>query len=551
MTKALKNLAATGQIKGVVRLRRIVGRNPDEGWERLDSRELLTPIAGLDPSFGIGGISLQDYYVSSRGQINLISIDASARQADGKVVSVGVANFGYAGGMFVARFNPDGSIDRGFGSNGVASAFFSTAAAAKAVAIAPDGKIVVGGFTIRPGSGSEFTSTFAAARFNANGTLDQAFGNHGTVTTQFAGQSSAIQGIAVQADGKVVAVGAEANAVDLGFKGIVSTDSKFALVRYNTNGSLDGSFGVRGTVTTPFVGSRGADPSSVAIQKDGKIVAAGLAYFNTTGGIVAARYATNGALDYSFNGNGKVFVGTFLPTATDPATSLDNAGAVVIQADGKIVATNGRGTRSSFGITGQVFTGINSVARFNSNGTIDAAFGTRGLANVGAGTKGGIAPSSLALQPDGRILAAGYYSTYLSSSVGVFRLNPDGSPDSSFGAKGLIVTKLGNTAYPAPTILGVYALPNGQVLASIQDTNSHEEVGLARYGRVTVVPTRGYLPAGAGKSIPSTAISPTLPGSLGAKAASFVVPPGADSPASPVPPIDAPSPRRKVRMRTS
>jgi uncharacterized delta-60 repeat protein len=154
---------------------------------------------------------------------------------------------------------------------------------AYSVAIQSDGKLVVAG---------KNDSDFAIARYNTDGSLDTSFSGDGKQTTDFGG-SDYIQSIAIQSDGKIVAVGAKFYA---GFD--------FAMARYNTDGSLDTSFDSDGKVTTDF-GNFSDVASGVAIQSDGKIVAAGKA----GSGFGLARYNANGSLDTDFDSDGKVTTG--------------------------------------------------------------------------------------------------------------------------------------------------------------------------------------------------------------------------------------------------
>jgi uncharacterized delta-60 repeat protein len=172
---------------------------------------------------------------------------------------------------------------------------------------------------VKPWSAAISGVDFALARYTSNGTLDATFGAGGTVTTDFAGGGDIGRSVAVQSDGKIVAAG----------RAVISGNSDFALARYTSNGTLDAGFGTGGTVTTDFAGS--VDQAfSVALQKNGNIVAAGLALINGNSDFALARYTSNGTLDASFGTGGTV--------TTDFAGSGDQAFSVAVQRDGKIVA---------------------------------------------------------------------------------------------------------------------------------------------------------------------------------------------------------------------
>jgi uncharacterized delta-60 repeat protein len=167
-----------------------------------------------------------------------------------------------------------GSLDTSFGIKGKVTTNFSGGPdAALSVAVQPvDGKIIAAGYA----SVSVIDYDFALARYNSDGTLDISFGGTGKVTTDFKSRHDIARGLVLQSTGKIVAVG---GATVTGFPG-----DDFALVRYNTNGSLDASFGVAGKVTTDFNGGGDFAVGAALQPSDGKIVAAGYATTSTHGG---------------------------------------------------------------------------------------------------------------------------------------------------------------------------------------------------------------------------------------------------------------------------
>src|SRR4029079_12955967 len=171
--------------------------------------------------------------------------------ADGKLVVVGQTyqnNDFSAEDFVVARYNPDGTLDRTFGSRGrVKTDFPGLAAVASSVVIQPDGKIVVAGgafplFT--------FLGDFKIVRYNPDGSLDESFGSGGIVTTSFPGQGSYAFSVALQPDGKIIAAGTDF----VNFSSEDDSDTDFALERYNPDGTPDSTFGNGGQVTTDFDG---------------------------------------------------------------------------------------------------------------------------------------------------------------------------------------------------------------------------------------------------------------------------------------------------------
>jgi uncharacterized delta-60 repeat protein len=214
--------------------------------------------------------------------------------------------------------------------------------------------------------------------FAQDGSLDLSFGNGGKVITPIGLGQDIGYSVAIQADGKIVMAGSSY---------IVNDD--FALSRYNSNGSLDLSFGTSGIVTTS-IGSAGDVAHSVAIQTDGKIVVAGYSYINNHRDFALTRYNTNGSLDTSFDTDGKV--------TTPIGSSTDEGYAVAIQADGKIVVAGTTFNGSIFDF---------ALIRYNSNGSLDLSFDIDGIVttHIGSGTSFGYA---VAMQADGKIVVAGF-----------------------------------------------------------------------------------------------------------------------------------------------
>jgi uncharacterized delta-60 repeat protein len=349
----------------------------------------------LDATFGSGG-----KVITSVGDSSGI-IKGMLIQSDGKIVVAGQAFFQATGSDFgLARYNIDGSLDTNFGNGGKVSTNFNSNSLDEGLALAlqPDGKFVVAGRTLV----SQNDSDFALARYNSDGSLDSGFGIGGKVITPLFSNEDQANSLAIQQDGKIVVAGKTLTS---------SLNADFALARYNIDGSLDTSFGTGGKVLTDFFGDFD-QATTLLIQSDGKIVAAGSA-----GGFFAfARYNTNGSPDNTLNTNGQsIYFSIF-----------GEIGAIVKQNDGKIIAA------------GQVTSGsptVFAVTRFNNNGTLDSSFGNGGITLTDFG--GDSWATAVALQPDGRIVAAGIST---SNNFGIARYQNNGSPDLSFGTAGKIVT---------------------------------------------------------------------------------------------------------------
>jgi len=411
----------------------------------------------LDPTFGGVGTVMTDFSHSTDWA------NAVAIQPDGKIVVVGTTykQNDYSDEDFaVARYNTDGTLDSTFGRGGkVRTDFPGLAAVASSVVIQPDGKIVVAGgafplFT--------FAGNFEIVRYNSNGRLDRSFGDGGIVTTVFEEGSYAFA-IALQPDGKIVAGGT----VFVDFVIGDQSDTDFALARYNSNGSLDTTFGNGGLVSTDFVGKED-DAFSVLIQPDGKIVAVGSANDNVSNyDFAAARYLSNGTIDQTFGTGGTV--------KTDFGDqNFDRARSAVLQSDGKIVA-------AGFAISHGGGTENFALARYGSNGVLDSSFGRAGITQISFGSCCQSANQVL-LQADGKLIAVGYPNSESSDSdFTLARLNPNGSLDSTFGVQGKVRTSFGDLNGGAN---GAALQPDGKIVAvGFQATfsNHWSEFALARY----------------------------------------------------------------------
>jgi len=364
----------------------------------------------LDPTFGTGGRVTTDFGA-------LDAPTATAIQPDGKIVVVGDTDNPPDDSFAVARYNADGSLDSSFGSGGkVTTDFGGTGFAfASAVGIQPDGRIVVAGSSRIAPSGA---MSFALARYDTDGSLDASFGAGGKATT-VVGATSFANAMAIQPDGKIVVAGSSSPAIG-------SIQVSFALARYDTDGSLDASFGADGTLTTtflpPFTGQ--ASAHAIALQPDGKIIAAGEVGAGEGHSAGVVRYTSNGSLDASFGTGG---------TTTTSVGVLNGAAAVALQPDGKII------------IVGFTLKNLDRdsldqwlLVRYDTDGSPDSSFGSGGTvigpANLDEATSG------IAIQHDGKIVVAGNITTAsLATDIGLRRYNTDGSLDTSFGTGGTVV----------------------------------------------------------------------------------------------------------------
>jgi len=223
--------------------------------------------------------------------------------------------------------NPaSGSLDPGFGVGGkVMTDMFGGPDEGNA-AVVQGGTVLVAGYAAPPQSGS---GDFALARYNRDGGLDTSFGTQGKVRTDFLSGSDGAAGVATQLDGHIVVAGTAFPPS--------GSNPDFAVARYNRDGSLDKTFGNGGKVTTDIGAHDTA--SGLVVQRDGKIVVAGTNYIYPVNRYVAlTRYNRDGSLDKTFGTGGKAVT----PTAAD---TMEEATALILQADGRIVVAGTRVSR--------------------------------------------------------------------------------------------------------------------------------------------------------------------------------------------------------------
>ncbi|MDQ6766152.1 MAG: dockerin type I domain-containing protein [Verrucomicrobiota bacterium] len=394
----------------------------------------------LDPTFGVGGKVVTDFNNSSD------TLSRMAVQPDGKIVAIGSTRASTGSNKYaLARYNPDGTLDNTFGTGGkVTTVIANVLENANAILLLPDGKILIGGSIAQP---TTTDSSWALLRYNTNGSLDTTFGTGGLVKTNIGTYLDSIGRLAFQADGKIIAAGNTAIPRPPGEQ----RNSDIALARYNQDGSLDPSFGTNGIVISdfgPVPNYFADDATALLIQPDGKIVIAG----DSDGGgyydFLVARYNTNGTLDATF-GNGGF-------TKTDVGNGFeDGASDAVLQPDGKIICA-GWANRSNAANDDFV------LLRYNANGALDPTFGTGGKVVFILDNLADEALTSVVLQADGKILALGDSNSSNRTGFLLFRFNPDGSFDPSFGVGGMVRTPFGSDSISSEQIL---FQPDGKLLA--------------------------------------------------------------------------------------
>ena len=367
---------------------------------------------------------------------------ALALQPDGKIVLAGsVLKADATFDIVLMRHNPDGSLDNTFDQDGKVSTDFGGDQQAFAVILQPDGKILAAGTS---------QNDFVIARYNSNGSVDSSFGSGGRVTTDFATSVDRILAIALQPDGKIVAAGTS---------GIANTFD-FALARYSSNGSLDTSFSFDGKLTTDLGAppATGEEATALAIQTNGKIIAAGLTLSGPKFDFALVRYNTDGTLDNSFSSDGRVL--------TDFDGFDDAVFDVLLQPDGKIIAA---------GLTESASNNQNmGLARYNPDGSLDNNFSADGKASVdffGNSDDG----RAVARQADGKIVIAGN----MGPDFALARFTSTGDLDLSFSQDGRVTTDFGASLDQASDVA---IQTDGKIIvAGSVGFNSNRQFAMARY----------------------------------------------------------------------
>jgi len=245
-----------------------------------------------------------------------------------------------------------------------------------------------------------------------HGVLDSDFDIDGIVTTSIGNLRDQCRGFVLQDDGTIVAVGYSDN----------GTSRDFALVRYNTDGTLDNTFSTDGKATLDLGGAEEA--TSVAMQPDGKILMGGHSDSNTDIDFVIVRFNSDGTLDGSFGPRGHV--------TTDFANGIDKASNILLFENGTILltGTSSDGVKTNF-----------AAAQYNTDGSLDSTFSTDGM--VTTNVRGNGVCNSSIRQPDGKLILFGWSTDVNNLSFAALRYNADGTLDSTFGENGIVVTDIG------------------------------------------------------------------------------------------------------------
>jgi uncharacterized delta-60 repeat protein len=402
----------------------------------------------LDPTFGGYGVVRTDL---TPGEDDGFTV---AIQPDGKIVVAGGKGIDGPNPRFaIDRYEADGSLDPSFGGgDGKVSVDFTPGAdVAYIVRIQEDEKILVAG----PAAYFAGNSRFALARLTSDGSLDPTFGGDGKVTTDITPSSDVLNGMALQANGKIVAVGSLSAGPDNG---------KIGVLRYRTDGSLDPGFGGAGIVR--------ADPTptyddgfAVGVEADGQIVVAGGAGVDGPNErFVVLAFGPHGSPDPTFGGDGRVF--------TDVTPKADVPFGLAIQDDGRIVVAGGAaqdGPDPRFGLV-----------RYARDGSLDPSFRGDGTVITNVTPHADVA-YGVAIDPDGRIVAAGTAGDGgPAPRFGTVRYLANGMLDPTFGGDGTATTNLTSGFDSA---WSVALQPDGSVVCSgVADSGGpHASFAVLRY----------------------------------------------------------------------
>ncbi len=357
---------------------------PYKGFSFTFKIDALLPDGSPDHSFGDNGSAYVLFPGMTKPEDNA-SISSLALLPDGRIIAGGnLTATDNKDKIAFARFKPDGTVDSSFGTNGTATASFGYPfESAGNILLQPDGKIITGSCIAT--DPEEFVGHVSTARFLPDGTKDLSYGKEGIVVSTTIGCAN---GIALQKDGKIVAAGYRGNED--------ADDARFHLERYNEDGSYDNRFGVNGIVDVQ-AGTGGGHINDVAIQEDGKIVVTGTSAQPFDLKFTVARFNTDGSLDKSF-GQGGVVITNF--------SQYNGEGKKVFitgEKKDKIVVA---------GTNYDIFTGSGDFALvgYNADGSLDAQFGNGGIQITNFDD--GDYTTGADIQADGKIVLIGYAQSF-------------------------------------------------------------------------------------------------------------------------------------------
>lgn len=317
-----------------------------------------------------------------------------------------------------------GSLDASFGNGGkVLTNIDQTRNIANSILVQPDGKIVVVGYC----TPVDYSGYFSLVRYNSDGSLDDNFGLGGVVTTVINGNEDIAFSGVIQPDGKIIVAGYT----------WTGTDYDFAMIRYNSDGTGDMTFGVGGIITTDIDG-RHDKANQIIIEPDGDIILIGYsgdAQYEDID-MAFAKFKSNGHLDQGYGNNGLIVIPVSEPGLTESAR------AATLQPDGKLVVV---GYSDVFDPVNNSLNLIFSSIRLNDNGSLDQTFADNGILKMVV-EKWAIG-TAVAITNDGKILVLleTKITKYGTTDFTLLRLNASGTVDTSFGTNGFRTISFDNS----------------------------------------------------------------------------------------------------------
>jgi len=353
-------------------------------------------------------------------------------QPDGRVLLAGNCYNGTNFDFCAARYLANGSLDTTWNGTGkVITAIGIGDDYARAMTLQPDGKVLLAGYCW---NGTNYD--FCAARYLANGALDSTWNGTGKVITPIGTSDDVATSMTLQPDGKVLLAGNCGNGANY----------DFCAARYLANGTLDTTWNGTGKVITA-IGSDNDFANSMALQPDGKVLLAGYRGNGANYDFCAARYLANGTLDTTWNGTGKVI--------TAIGSDNDFAAPMTLQPDGKVL------------LAGYCWNGTNNdfcAARYLANGSLDTTWNGTGKVMTAIGSDNDSAVA-MTLQPDGKVLLAGYCSNGTNNDFCAARYLANGTLDTTWNgtgtSPGTVITPIGSGNDAARSIT---LQPDGKVL---------------------------------------------------------------------------------------
>ena len=387
----------------------------------------------FDPTFGTSGFT-------TASSVGVITISSIAIDSQGKIVAGGAAP--NAQGFAIMRFTSTGVLDSTFGTSGSVVTQISSPTYLTSIAIDTQGRIVAGGYGYISNK-----YRFIVARYTSSGVLDTTFGTQGITSSVIGTGGAYLRSIALDSQGRIVAGGVSVNSGD-----------KFTLARYTSGGVLDTTFGTSGITQTGIGAS--SNISSIALDSQGKIMAAGQAYVEDGFRFTLARYSSDGVLDTSF--------GTQGITNTNIGTSADIR-AVIIDSEGRIVA----------GGRAEVTSNVNgfALARYTSSGLLDTSFGTGGFTTTVIGNNYDVI-KSIATDDLGRIFAGGMIEVS-GDPFTIVGYTRNGLLDNSFGTAGIKSTNVSTNDRVEAIAIDTL----GRIIAAgfVSNVDGYRVPGIARY----------------------------------------------------------------------